>query len=66
MERINGRKVKQLILDLGLNVNQVAELAKCKPSTVARLMQGKTCRIGTLSRVAKVLGINGLDLLQED
>lgn len=66
MERVNGKKIKALILDRGLSVAEVAELAKCKPSTVANLMQGKTCRIITLGKIARALDVRGIDLLQDE
>ena len=66
MERINGRKLKGLILDKGFTISELAKLAKCKPTTITQLMRGKTCRIGTLSRVATALDVRGTDLLLED
>lgn len=65
---INIEKVKELMLENGLNQKDLADKAEMSPCRISEILSGKTStsRIKTVHSIAKALDVKPKELLLKD
>ena len=66
MEVLNSKKIRDLMIEKAMGVNQLAALAEMTPATISKLLKSDSpCRLPTIARIAKALQIEPQTLLAE-
>ena len=67
MKKINAKKLLDLMLERGQGIKEVAEAAGISASVLSSAIRhGRQCYFATISRLAKVLGVEPRELILED
>ncbi len=61
--KINNKKLLGELKRRGLKQYQLAALANLSPASISVLLKRRNARIATINKIAKVLGVDGKDLM---
>ena len=67
MEILSSKKIRDLMIEKAMGVNQLAALAEMTPATISKLLKADSpCRLPTISKLAKALNIPAKVLMATD
>ena len=66
MEILSSKKIRDLMIEKAMGVNQLAEMAQMTPATISKLLKADSpCRLPTIARISKALQTEPQTLLVE-
>jgi len=59
-------RLKELMRTKGLSKRKLSMLSGVERFTISNLLKGKDCRLSTLRKIAKALGVKVSDLIEDE